>query len=942
LNQQRLAGCDKDDEDVIGDRVGESTSSADRRRRRWQFADAILDERSLELIVNGVDAELERKPLEVLIYLLQRAGEVCTKDELLAGVWPGRILSETVLTKCIGRLRDVLGDKDQDIIKTAYGFGYRFVAAVRVEYAPAPEPVRFDFRAGDHPPGRPLWNLVERLGIGGHGEAWRGRHEKTHEQRVFKFALDEASLGALKREITLFRIINDSLEERARIVKLLDWNLEQVPYFTEAEYVTGGSLIDWAKGRGGIGAIPIPERLEVVAKIAAALAAVHSVGVLHKDLKPSNVLVKPVVGQAIDVALADFGSGGVLDGDHLERLGITRLGFTKTIAASEASSGTPMYLAPEILAGQPFTVKSDIYALGVILYQFLTGDFHKLMSPGWERDIEDELLRDDIALVAEGNPVMRLADADVLAQRLRTLDKRRDELAAQREALAKAERARRLLERVRARRFGLMLAFVALVAGLVTSTALYFRARHAQEKAEEAAAQSNSVTAFLSQDVFAPVSSDTESVRDLTVLDLLRRAGDDVDLRFARQPKVASQLHYIIGRSFETFFDDAPAVNHFNRALELGENLDGEGSESALRSAAELIRMDYAVGKLQEDLPRYEGALEAGKKRFGTNAAIILDLRLKLARGYYLLGEWTQSKRAFESLLTDSVGSGTNSELVGRLKFHYGQLLTDLFEPIDAQKQFRAAIELLTSSLGEKHSMVAEAHAALGRSLADMGQYNQAKTELDKAQQMASQWAPRESWTEIRPRFYTALMWLHEDEPAKAEPILSEIIAYQDANQERDIQAHKGLAPVLDHTGTARQALGEAFARQGKISDAIAVLRRAVEVIKNADGSQHPSLVSAQLSLAEALIAGDRYAEAQATLAAISPSVSAALPLVHPTTAQLRRVQGLLALRHNDLLEARTSLGRASEIYHSLYGPTHWRSIRADQEFARIPRDGTG
>src|ERR1700693_6326253 len=93
---------------------------ADRGRRRWHFAGAVLDERTLELLVNGADAGLGRKPREVLIYLLERAGEVCTKDELLAGVWPARILTEAVLTKCIGRLRDALGDRDQDVIKTAY------------------------------------------------------------------------------------------------------------------------------------------------------------------------------------------------------------------------------------------------------------------------------------------------------------------------------------------------------------------------------------------------------------------------------------------------------------------------------------------------------------------------------------------------------------------------------------------------------------------------------------------------------------------------------------------------------------------------------------------------------------------------------------------------------------------------------------------------------
>src|SRR5271165_3021401 len=137
---------------AMGDRPSAMPrTNAHRGRRRWHFAGAVLDERTLELLVKGADAELERKPLEVLIYLLERAGEVCTKDELLAGVWPGRILSETVLTKCIGRLRDALGDQDQGVIKTAYGFGYRFIAPVRVELAAAPQTTPLDLHPGDHP-----------------------------------------------------------------------------------------------------------------------------------------------------------------------------------------------------------------------------------------------------------------------------------------------------------------------------------------------------------------------------------------------------------------------------------------------------------------------------------------------------------------------------------------------------------------------------------------------------------------------------------------------------------------------------------------------------------------------------------------------------------------------------------------------------------------------
>jgi class 3 adenylate cyclase/DNA-binding winged helix-turn-helix (wHTH) protein len=99
--------------------------------RVWTFANARFDEGSLELFVSGRLVELERKPLEVLRYLLHHAGDVVSKDELLAALWPGRILSETVIAKCVSRIREVLHDEEQVIVKTVHGFGYRFAAEAR-------------------------------------------------------------------------------------------------------------------------------------------------------------------------------------------------------------------------------------------------------------------------------------------------------------------------------------------------------------------------------------------------------------------------------------------------------------------------------------------------------------------------------------------------------------------------------------------------------------------------------------------------------------------------------------------------------------------------------------------------------------------------------------------------------------------------------------------
>jgi non-specific serine/threonine protein kinase len=913
-------------------------------RRRWHFANAVLDERTLDLIVNGSDAELERRPLEVLLYLLQHAGEVCTKDELLAGVWPGRVLSETVLTKCIGRLREALGDRDQDIIKTAYGYGYRLVAPVRVELVAAPERARFAFQPGDAAHGRPLWSLVERLGAGGHGEAWRVRHVKTREQRVFKFALDESSLVALKREITLFRVINDTLGENAAVVKLLDWNLEQFPYFVEAEYIAGGNLLDWVQGRGGIDAIPLAERLEIVARLANALAAIHSVGVLHKDVKPSNVMVRPVGPHDVEILLADFGSGAVLDGDRLERLGITRLGFTKTLAVSEALSSTPLYLAPEVLLGQPFTVKTDLYALGVILYQFLAGDFHKVMSPGWERGIEDELLREDLALLADGNPAMRLSDAEVLARRLRTLDERRRALAEKRETDEKAERTRRMLERARARRFGLAVAFGVLLVGLAVSTALYLKTREAQAHTAVAAAQAKAVVEFLSRDVFAPVSSGKESVKDMNVVTLLSRAGQEVDSRFAGQPQLASELHFVLGRSLNALNESPRAVRHLNRSMELGEHLDGEGAESALRSASALISLDYAVGHLRDTLGRYRSVLSDGEKRLGPDARTVLELHLTLTRGDYLLGNWAQAAQEMPRLLEKArAGGSVAPAFIAENRFYYGQMLTDLARPEDARKQLEIAIQELTTTLGESHGLVAEARAALGRALSEAGRYAEADAELQRAQDLATRWAAAESWTEIRPRYFRALLFLHQDRPERAEPILADLVRYQDENIAAYLAANQDAGVQLDHTGAARQALGETYARQGKIPQAIATLQKSVSVGETADGAQHPRVMSARLSLAETFLMAGQDEEARLAFQSVSTNELARIPANHPLRAQWNRVKGLLAQRQNEMAESRKALRAAFEIWQASYGPSHWRTVRAHEELQRasLRKDGS-
>ena len=260
-------------------------------------------------------------------------------------------------------------------------------------------------------PGRDQWQLTRRLDASPSSEVWLAEHPKTRECRVFKFALDGIRLQGLKREVTLARLLKESLGEREDFVRLLEWNFAAPPYYLESEYC-GLNLVEWAS-QGGIQKVPFESRLRILLEIAAAVAAAHEAGVLHKDLKPGNVLILPMgdPGRAgWQLKVADFGSGGLAEPSRLRELGITNLGFTRTEAPGfQALTGTLMYMAPEVLAGQSPTALADVYALGVMLYQLAAGDFRKPLSPGWEADVEDPLIREDIAAAACGDASRRLA-----------------------------------------------------------------------------------------------------------------------------------------------------------------------------------------------------------------------------------------------------------------------------------------------------------------------------------------------------------------------------------------------------------------------------------------------------------------------------------------------------------------------------------------------------
>ncbi|MSU37103.1 MAG: hypothetical protein EXS36_18805 [Pedosphaera sp.] len=320
------------------------------------------------------------------------------------------------------------------------------------------------------------WVLERKLGEGGFGEVWLGRHQKLKERRVFKFCFRADRVRSLKREMTLFRVLKERVGDHPNIVRLLEVNFEEPPFYVVMDHVEGSDLKAWCEEKGVAGKVTLETKLEIVAQIADALQAAHDAGVIHRDVKPGNILiscgVSPSGGSAhelharsglgrtgLDEAgtpselsthwparlraqakLTDFGIGQVVSEEALK--GMTKAGFTETLVASSSSSqtGSQLYMAPELLAGKPASIRSDIYSLGVVLYQFVVGDFSKPVTTDWAPDIADGLLRDDLQHCFAGDPTARFAGAGQLANNLRTLPQRQKALAEQQAEIAVRER----------------------------------------------------------------------------------------------------------------------------------------------------------------------------------------------------------------------------------------------------------------------------------------------------------------------------------------------------------------------------------------------------------------------------------------------------------------------------------------------------------------------
>jgi membrane protein CcdC involved in cytochrome C biogenesis len=232
------------------------------------------------------------------------------------------------------------------------------------------------------------YRVVALAGRGGMGEVYRAEDLRLGQVVAIKFlphelSQDAAALARFHSEVRIARQVS-----HPNVCRVFDIGDVDGVAFLSMEYVDGEDLASVVRRIGRLS----PERATAVARqICAGMAAAHEKGVIHRDLKPANVMLDG----AGKIRIMDFGLAGI----------------AATIPGSEIRAGTPAYMAPEQLEGREVTVKSDIYSLGLIIYEILTG----------KRAFEAATLAELMKLREQGSitsPSLLVKDLDPLIERV--------------------------------------------------------------------------------------------------------------------------------------------------------------------------------------------------------------------------------------------------------------------------------------------------------------------------------------------------------------------------------------------------------------------------------------------------------------------------------------------------------------------------------------------
>ena len=725
------------------------------------------------------------------------------------------------------------------------------------------------------------YRLLERLDAGSSGVVYRAERVDGPVTQVV--ALKLLAPAASDADGLAVRFAN---ERRAlarlshpNIAHLIDGGVTaQGRPFLATEYVDGAAIDHWCQSSGAT----LEQRIELMIKVCMTVDYAHRHMVIHRDLKPSNILVT-TDGEP---KLLDFGVAQLLDGE------------SEDSDAPLAACMTPAYASPEQAAGRSLTIASDIYSLGVVLHELLTGrrPFDHIEDPrarlqALKRESAPGIrsvpalaglsVSADLAAIVDRalapDPDRRYASARELARDLERLLQRRPVSARGAGRLYRMERF------VARNRLGTLLA---LVAATLLGMFLIDRERQIERIAWERD-RAEAVTEFMNE-IFSGADSLPSRGNAVTVRELLDMGSSRLAASEEFNPAVLGSIHLTLGRAYNALGlgeQALPLLGEAQRYLsaqveplerariqaDLATALDAAGraeeaiaadlraiqllADAGIRAGDEVTTLQVRVLRNQanlmevplvETIEQLEQIEQSLSQRAEPPAELLFETRAALVAAYVFVEQADQALNMAtqaEALAAELYGQDDPRLLRGR---HVLATALTLSDPVAASERFEALINDHKRLIGPSQRL-ANSLGNHGVALARAGRDAEAIEAFAQAAEMIEQVAGRGHYLYRLSVSNQAALHLRLAQARQAEQLIRDLLAIDQTEPSSMIEAR--------YRASALDILGSALALQGRLIEAAAVYREALEVLEgDVGGPMQASLrtsVMARLSAVE-------------------------------------------------------------------------------------------
>lgn len=809
------------------------------------------------------------------------------------------------------------------------------------------------------------YRIEEEIGRGGAGQVFLGtRDDPDFEQKVAikLIPLGRYSQSVQKRFLLERQILSDLDHEN--IARLLDGGItdEGIPYLI-MEFIDGVPIDEYCDSHS----LSLEQRLVLFRQVCDAVHYAHRQLVVHRDIKPGNVLVD----QQGRVKLLDFGVAKLLEP-----------GFAENLPATETVGrmATPEYASPEQLRGERLSTATDIYSLGVLLYQLLTGrrpidiDRSDLVSAVSAITLNEpvrpsamqrspasrpesrapaaRLLRGDldniVMLALRKDPDRRYASAALFSQDI-------ERYQAGFPVLARAESVSyRVGKFVRRHPFGVAATTLAavLLAGLAVTS--FIQAQNLEVALAEARLEqqkSSQIAEFL-QGLFEANDPFAVNPQEQSTQSLLAAGADRIQNDLADQPELQAALMKTMADVYlnMSLYEDAEDLAQ--RALSIFESSSGAGSTEAKETRLTLSRIAYLKEDYETSLAlcepviadtepgtrlrisaqllcagsltsagRYEESIELAQGVLRSAQTVEADDRLeanqRLGNNYWFLADYDLARQHYQAAydaLREKYGAAHPRSIAGLGRIASVDLRVGALE--QAEITHREVLRQSIAALGRNHSQSASALNETGVVLLSRGKYPEAETMFKDSVEIYQSLEGAESSNAMRPLINLALLYTETQR-------LEEALATHAELLDREIRAR---GPDFWRVGLHLNNRGLVFQDLRRLEEAADSFRRAHEVIRNAWGEDHPGLAYSTNNLAIVLHDQGRSDEAEPLFERALALRQNGLDADHPALAATLHEYGRFLLDTDRLEQAQPMIEQALAIRRKKLEAGDWRT----------------